>query len=75
MSVFLPPSKDANVDDDQKPEPRLKFYDVVCSKCGAGIGYPCMNKMRQVDYFSIHIARVLAWEALEEVEKMRIRIK
>jgi hypothetical protein len=55
----------------ENPEPLLKFYEVLCPKCRARPGYPCTfgesntpaGKKPNIDPWSIHISRVLLYEA------------
>jgi hypothetical protein len=52
-------------------EAPIKYHEVICPKCRARPGYPCTFGMADtpqgkkviLDVWSIHIARVMAWEA------------
>ncbi len=87
MVFFLPPpSKDdkAKVESGRDlPEGTLnekpvKYYEVLCPKCKARPGYPCtygyVGGRSVIDLWSIHIARVMLYEAyaLNQVNELGI---
>jgi len=60
-----------NYPEGQPKDETIRFYEVICPKCRARPGYPCtfgeantpQGKKVILDVFSIHIMRVLAYEA------------
>lgn len=75
MSFFDEPKKNAIVpvhesgrgysEGDAKEE-YVKWYKIICPRCKAQVGFPCYEDKRGiVDYRTICIARVVAYEAFE----------
>jgi len=53
--------------EDEPKQESLKYYQVLCPKCRARPGFPCcfnlVGEKPKLDPWSIHIARISAYEA------------